>query len=165
MQTPIAGTGTWPTGHGAAAADRRPAVVWRGFGSQKRGGGKRARQWDGMPPEPTGIARGAPSRCGQALRGCRLPSGAQVQRSVAATASAMRSGTVASLLLAWPVQHGDGRRAGYAVLEVLSTLSFLPIYWRVHEAARWSHPGPAREREPDAAGLPPLNGCAIDLGL
>ena len=47
--------------------------------------------------------------------------------------------------LAWLVQHGGGWRTGYAVLAVLSALSWLLIYLRVHEPAPLIPPPKERE--------------------
>lgn len=47
--------------------------------------------------------------------------------------------------LAWLVQHGGGWRTGYAVLAVLSALSWLLIYLRVHEPAPLVPPPALRE--------------------
>ena len=47
--------------------------------------------------------------------------------------------------LAWLVQHGGGWRTGYAVLAVLSALSWLLIYLRVHEPPPLAPPPAERE--------------------
>nr|WP_296338077.1 MFS transporter [uncultured Acidovorax sp.] len=47
--------------------------------------------------------------------------------------------------LAWLVQHGGGWRTGYAVLAVLSALSWLLIWLRVHEPAPLVPPPARRE--------------------